>query len=115
MMQKSLTIIVLVLASACTSIARAAVELPASAPAPVSEQYAQYPQVNYGTSAKAEQIKRGEYLVKMGDCVACHTAPGGQPFAGGLAFDTPFGTIYSPNITPDKQYGIGKWSDAQFF
>lgn len=114
-MQKSLTIIVLVLASACTSIARAAVELPASAPAPVSEQYAQYPQVNYGTSAKAEQIKRGEYLVKMGDCVACHTAPGGQPFAGGLAFDTPFGTIYSPNITPDKQYGIGKWSDAQFF
>lgn len=79
------------------------------------EPYAQYPTMNYGSGEKAEQLKRGEYLVKMGDCIACHTEPGGQPFAGGLAFDTPFGTLYSPNITPDEENGIGTWTDAQFF
>lgn len=79
------------------------------------EQYAQYPKINYGSGVKADQLKRGEYLVKMGDCIACHTEPGGQAFAGGLAFDTPFGTIYSPNITPDKDNGIGRSTDPQFF
>ncbi len=79
------------------------------------EQYAEYPKINYGTGAQAGQLKRGEYLVKMGDCIACHTASGGKAFAGGLAFDTPFGTIYSPNITPDKENGIGKWTNAQFY
>ena len=74
-----------------------------------------YPQINYGAGAKADQLKRGEYLVKMGDCIACHTEPGGQAFAGGFAFDTPFGAIYSPNITPDKQNGIGRWTDEQFY
>jgi mono/diheme cytochrome c family protein len=59
-------------------------------------------------------IQRGEYLTRATDCVACHTAPGGQPFAGGLPFKLPFGTIYAPNITPDKQTGIGDWSDADF-
>ncbi len=73
-----------------------------------------YPPVNYGEGAKAEQIKRGEYLVKAGDCIACHTTPGGKPFAGGLAVVTPFGTIYSQNITPDQQTGIGRWSDDDF-
>jgi len=82
---------------------------------PASEKFAQYPQINYGSGDKAAQLKRGEYLVKMGDCIACHTEPGGQAFAGGLAFDTPFGAIYSPNITPDKEKGIGKWTDEQFF
>jgi mono/diheme cytochrome c family protein len=86
-----------------------------TAAAPATEQYAQYPKMNYGAGSKADQLKRGEYLVKMGDCIACHTAPGGQAFAGGLAFDTPFGTIYSPNITPDKQHGIGQWTNPQFF
>jgi mono/diheme cytochrome c family protein len=62
----------------------------------------------------AALIARGEYLAKAGDCVACHTAPGGKPFAGGLAFKLPFGTIYSPNITPDPKNGIGEWSDAEF-
>lgn len=81
----------------------------------LSEQkFAQYPQINYGAGAKAEQLKRGEYLVKMGDCIACHTESGGQSFVGGLAFDTPFGTMYSPNITSDKKYGIGDWTDQQF-
>jgi len=57
---------------------------------------------------------RGRYLTEAADCEACHTAKDGKPFAGGLAFETPFGTMYSPNITPDKQTGIGAWSDAEF-
>ncbi|CAE6690835.1 c-type cytochrome [Paraburkholderia haematera] len=60
-------------------------------------------------------VKRGEYLARAGDCVACHTAPRGKLFAGGLAMETPFGTLYSPNITPDAQYGIGTWSQEAFF
>ena len=47
-------------------------------------------------------IKQGEYLARAGDCVACHTASGGQPFAGGLPIESPIGTIFSTNITPDK-------------
>jgi mono/diheme cytochrome c family protein len=62
----------------------------------------------------ASLVQRGEYLVHAADCSACHTARGGKPFAGGLAFHLPFGTIYSPNITPDKDTGIGGWSDADF-
>jgi mono/diheme cytochrome c family protein len=62
----------------------------------------------------AALLARGEYLTKAADCVACHTAVDGQPFAGGLAFRLPFGMIYSPNITPDKKTGIGAWSDADF-
>jgi mono/diheme cytochrome c family protein len=61
-----------------------------------------------------ELIARGEYLVKAADCAACHSVPGGKPFAGGLAFSLPFGTIYSTNITPDKATGIGSWSDNDF-
>lgn len=60
------------------------------------------------------QIQRGEYLAKAADCVACHTAPGGKPFAGGFRFSLPFGAIYGTNITADKQTGIGNWSDDQF-
>ena len=52
----------------------------------------------------------GEYLARAGDCIACHTARGGEPFAGGLEMPTPFGTIYTPNITPDPETGIGKWT-----
>lgn len=73
-----------------------------------------YPPVNYGTGAKADQIKRGEYLTKAGDCMACHTVAGGKPFAGGLPIKTPFGTMYTPNITPDPETGIGQWSDDDF-
>jgi len=64
--------------------------------------------------ANADLIKRGEYLTRAADCAACHTAKGGLLFAGGLGFVLPFGTIYSPNITPDKDTGIGTWSDASF-
>jgi mono/diheme cytochrome c family protein len=64
---------------------------------------------------QAALIAKGKYLATAGDCISCHTAPGGQPMAGGLGMDTPFGKIYTPNITPDKQTGIGNWTDAQFY
>ena len=62
----------------------------------------------------ADPIKRGEYLAKAADCVVCHTARGAQQYAGGLAFTLPFGTIYSTNITPDKETGIGNYTDQEF-
>lgn len=70
--------------------------------------------VQRDTLAGADLIKRGEYLARAGDCVACHTADKGRPFAGGLPITTPFGTIYTPNITSDPDTGIGRWSDADF-
>ena len=65
-------------------------------------------------AADAALIKRGAALATIGDCLACHTAPGGKPFAGGRALATPFGTIYGTNITPDPDTGIGGWSEAAF-
>ena len=62
----------------------------------------------------ADLVTRGEYLTRAADCQACHTAPGGRPFAGGRAFKLPFGTIYAPNITPDVATGIGQYTDAEF-
>ena len=64
--------------------------------------------------AKADIVKRGEYLAKAADCMVCHTAPGGAEYAGGLAFPLPFGTLYSTNITADKDTGIGTYSDKDF-
>jgi mono/diheme cytochrome c family protein len=61
------------------------------------------------------KIERGRYLVHAGDCAACHTDDGGQPFAGNRAIPTPFGIIYSSNITPDRETGIGNWTDEQFY
>jgi len=78
----------------------AAVALGAAAPAPAPDK---------------AQIERGHYLVRAGDCGSCHTTPGGQPLAGGLPIPTPFGVIYSPNITPDPDTGIGKWSKDDFW
>ena len=63
-------------------------------------------------AALEASAERGKYLATAGNCGACHTRKGGAPFAGGLAFDTPFGTIYSSNITPDVKTGIGRWSAA---
>jgi mono/diheme cytochrome c family protein len=59
--------------------------------------------------------REGLYLARAGDCIACHTKPGGKLFAGGLAMPTPFGTLYSPNITPDPATGIGTWSADSFY
>src|ERR1700749_3713582 len=60
-------------------------------------------------------IRKGEYLARAGDCIACHTAREGKIFAGGLPMETPFGTLYTSNITPDAQTGIGTWTSDQFF
>ncbi|HDS1757637.1 MULTISPECIES: cytochrome c [unclassified Pseudomonas] len=71
-----------------------------------------------GLAAQADEatdalVKKGEYLARAGDCVACHTAKGGKPFAGGLPMETPIGTVYSTNITPDAT-GIGQYSFEDF-
>ena len=66
-------------------------------------------------TATTQIITRGEYLARAGDCVACHAAPGGKLFAGGRAMPTPFGDIFVPNITPDDETGIGRWTQADFY
>lgn len=64
----------------------------------------------------ADAVKRGEYLLNAGGCLGCHTDAKnkGAPLAGGRALKTPFGTFYGPNITPDSQYGLGGWTEADF-
>lgn len=62
-----------------------------------------------------DEIARGRYLVTVADCAACHTDPnGGEPFAGGRGIETPFGMVVAPNITPDRETGIGAWTDTDF-
>lgn len=62
----------------------------------------------------SDVVKRGEYLANAADCVACHTKKDGKPYAGGFAIALPFGTLYSPNITPDRETGIGTYTDEEF-
>lgn len=66
-------------------------------------------------NATTKVITKGEYLARAGDCVACHTEPGGKAFAGGRAMPTPFGNLYVPNITPDDETGIGAWTADDFY
>ncbi len=75
-----------------------------------------YPPTAAVNGIQPELIQRGEYLAKMGDCIACHTdlKSGTPAYAGGLPLATPFGTFYSPNITPDKETGIGNWTEEDF-
>jgi mono/diheme cytochrome c family protein len=61
-----------------------------------------------------DRVEKGRYLSVLGDCAGCHTPKGGKPFAGGLALDTPFGKLVAPNITPDRDTGIGNMSDDEF-
>jgi mono/diheme cytochrome c family protein len=70
-----------------------------------------------GSACAQGDAKRGEYLAKAGGCVGCHTEEkkDSVPFAGGRALKSPFGTFYGPNITPDPQAGIGRWTEADFF
>ncbi|PAK15362.1 cytochrome c [Burkholderia ubonensis] len=82
----------------------AAVAQPAAAPAAAAS----------APHAADALVARGAYLARAGDCVACHTASGGKPFAGGLKFDTPIGAIYSTNITPDPKTGLGGWTLDEF-
>ena len=77
------------------------------------------PDGEIATSHQSEQsfaeVQRGLYLTTVADCAACHTDPhGGQPFAGGRKIETPFGLVAAPNITPDRETGIGAWSDDDF-
>ena len=60
-------------------------------------------------------VEQGAYLARAGDCEACHTAPGGKPYAGGPPLNSSFGRIYAPNITPDREAGIGAWNDDDFY
>jgi mono/diheme cytochrome c family protein len=72
------------------------------------------PTVVPASLAQANIVARGEYLAKAADCMVCHTTEGGKEYAGGLGFKLPFGTLYSTNITPDKETGIGNYSDQDF-
>ncbi|SDV48081.1 cytochrome c [Chitinasiproducens palmae] len=63
----------------------------------------------------SEQVKRGEYLARMGDCVACHTVRGAKPYSGNYAIPSPFGTMFTPNLTPDNETGLGKWTKDDFY
>ncbi len=89
---------------------------PISSKADILGVYPTYPAIDYSSGRDAEAIKRGEYLARIGDCIACHSNPSGStaPFAGGLPIKTAFGTFFTPNITPDKATGIGGWSEADF-
>jgi mono/diheme cytochrome c family protein len=72
-------------------------------------------QVSVAPVNAAEQVKRGQYLARAGNCMSCHTTRGGEEYAGGRAIATPFGNIYSSNITPDTETGIGKWTADDFW
>jgi mono/diheme cytochrome c family protein len=65
--------------------------------------------------ASAQDIARGEYLARAGNCMACHTTRGGEPYAGGRAIQTPFGAVYTSNLTPDRQTGLGNWTSDHFW
>jgi mono/diheme cytochrome c family protein len=81
---------------------------------PLSEYHAADPSGVPPELKNASLVERGEYLTRAADCAACHTVEGGTPYAGGRAFVLPFGTMYSTNITPDKETGIGNYTDADF-
>jgi mono/diheme cytochrome c family protein len=67
-----------------------------------------------GAAADAATVERGAYLARAGNCVGCHSLPGGAPLAGGRGIETPFGTVHAPNITPDAETGLGTWTRAEF-
>src|ERR1700759_5335354 len=85
---------ILIAAALCTASNAARAQLP-SPPAP-------------------ETIARGKVLTEAGDCASCHTADPAKPFAGGKRIDTPFGAVYSANLTPNLNTGIGRWTDEDF-
>lgn len=87
-------------------------EAPSETPLPMecgSLKAAQAPTSPVGTGMA------GEYLAKAGNCAACHTANPSQPFAGGVPIETPYGTVYSSNLTPSKTHGLGRWTKADFW
>jgi len=74
-----------------------------------------FPGIGGEVNPTSRLLAKGEYLARAGDCVACHTRPGGREFAGGRAMPTPFGNIYVPNITPDEETGIGQYTADEFY
>jgi cytochrome c553 len=87
-----------------------------SAPRPrATDQATTTPTPANRVSPTAAQIAQGAYLARAGNCMACHTARGGTPFAGGRGIETPFGTVYSSNLTSDKGTGLGSWSSTDFW
>ena len=64
---------------------------------------------------ETDPIAKGAYLARAGNCMACHTSPGGEPFAGGRGISTPFGTVFTSNLTPDQATGLGNWTPAEFW
>ena len=79
------------------------------------ETAADFSTTNTASTPDSLQIARGAYLARAGNCAACHTARGGAAYAGGLGIGTPFGTVFTSNLTPDVQSGIGSWSSADFW
>jgi len=73
------------------------------------------PQNGASTTASPERLERGQYLARAGNCIACHTQRGGLPLAGGRGIETPFGTVYSSNLTPDVATGLGRWNAQDFW
>ena len=95
------------LAARIAALAAAALAVSCTMPAP--------PSTEPGARAfDRARIQKGAQLAAIGNCVSCHTAEGGKPFAGGYAMKTPFGTVHGSNITPDPETGIGRWSEADF-
>lgn len=90
-----------------TGLAALAIAWPRAEHVPASS-----PQAYAATPAN---IERGAYLARAGNCMGCHTVPGGAPYAGGRALETPFGRMYGPNLTPDRETGIGNWSADDFW
>ena len=99
------TISGLLAAFGITAAAVVALNLRGEAPLPAAETLQTTPAL----------VARGEYLARVGDCMACHTVQGGAPYAGGRGIDTPFGVVHSTNLTPDKSHGIGQWTSAEFW
>jgi len=100
-MGRKLWAIVIVIAAAVAAAVVIAVRVPDPGLSPALAQ-------------RQPDVTRGQYIATLGDCAACHTKPGGKALAGGLALTTPLGTIYTTNITPDRDSGIGNYSFADF-
>jgi mono/diheme cytochrome c family protein len=84
-------------------------------PAPTSASQTTATEAPQTPQARAAQIEQGRYLALAGNCMACHTTRGGAPFAGGRRIDTPFGGVYSSNLTPDPATGLGRWTAQDFW
>ena len=95
--------------------ARAADQKPPPGPIALEVQCAAFTRVEASPVTLATAEPRGAYLARLGNCAHCHTARGGMPYAGGRAIDTPFGVVFSSNISPDPLHGIGTWSSEDFW